>query len=216
MNSADIKAFERQEISKKITRKIRKEGNVPCIIYGGEENIHFYVPYNELIHVVYTPDVYFVNLEINGKTHKSIIKDIQFHPVTDRIQHIDFLEVTDDKKITVQLPVKLHGDSEGVKQGGKLHLLKRRLTTYGLAKDLPGHLNIDISGITLGKTMKVRDLSYENLELLDPKDDVVCSVKLTRTSRGAEAEMEEGEEEGEAAEEGTTEGEATGEEASKE
>jgi len=206
MESFEIKGNKRDNPGKSNSKKLRKEGNVPCVLYGGKENIHFHVTDKSIINLIYTPKVYIVKLDIDSKKYDAVIKEIQFHPVTDKVNHIDFYEIEMNKPINIGLPVKTYGDSEGIKQGGKLHIHAHRLLVKGLIKDLPDTLNIDITDLTLGKSLKVGELNFDNLELLDPKDNVVCSVKLTRISKAdLEEELEEGEEEG--AEEGA-EGEA--------
>jgi large subunit ribosomal protein L25 len=192
MKSIELKAHKRTAEGKKDLKVLRSEGNIPCILYGGDENVLFYSHEIDVKKIVYTPSVYIIKLNIEGKTYDAIIKDLQFHPVTDKVLHIDFLQVVEGKPVVMKVPVNLEGDSEGVKQGGKLHLSRRSLKVRGMADDLPDKLTIDISGLELGKVMKVRDLSFDNIELLDQPSDVVCSVKLTRTSRaGAEGLTEE-------------------------
>ena len=203
MKSFELKGIKRSEIGKNSTRKLRAEGNVPCIMYGGEENLAFYVPKNSLINLIYTPKVYIVKLDIDGQQYDTIIKDIQFHPVTDDILHIDFFEIEPEKKVVIDVPVQITGDSMGVKKGGKLQLMRRKLRVEGMVDKLPENLQIDITNVDLGKSLKVKDVSFEDLNILLPGNDVICSVKLTRTSRaGAGAageEAEEGEEGEEAA-----------------
>ncbi len=205
MKTIEIKGTVRESVGKKNSKKLRREGQIPCVIYGGEQNIHFSTGVNEVRHLIYTPDVFLVNLTIEDKTHMVIMKDAQFHPVSDAILHIDFIEVSEDKKIEIAIPVVLTGFAEGVKQGGKLSLLNRRLRVSAYAKDLPETLEVDITNLTLGKSVKIGELSFDNLELLDPKNSVVASVKLTRAARGLAAEGEEGEEGEEGAETATEE-----------
>ena len=202
MNSISISGKKRVDVGKVNTKKLRKEGEIPCVLYGGEEVIHFSAPINDFRHLIYTPHVYLVDLEIDGSAHRAILKDIQYHPVTDSILHIDFMEIFTGKPVIIKVPVKITGFAEGVKAGGKLTLEHRRLTVKALPKDLPDDLTIDVTNLGLGKTIKVGELSYENFELLDPKNYVVVSVKLTRAARGmSEEEGEEGQGEGEATEE---------------
>ncbi len=187
MKSIELKAHKRTAEGKKDLKVLRSEGNIPCVLYGGDENVLFYSHEIDVKKIVYTPNVYIIKLNVDGKTYHALIKELQFHPVTDKVLHIDFLEVAEGKPVVIKIPVNLEGDSEGVKQGGKLHLLRRSLKVKGMADDLPDKLTIDISGLELGKVTKVRDLSFDNVELLDQPNDVVCSVKLTRISR-ADAE----------------------------
>ena len=136
----------------------------------------------------YTPSVHIVNINIDGKTYEAIVKDIQFHPVSDKILHIDFLHIFDDKKVTVALPVLLTGQAEGAKQGGKVLLITRKLRASGLPQELPEMLEVDITNLSLGKSIMVGDLNFKNVQLLDLKSTVVASVQLTRAARGTQAE----------------------------
>jgi large subunit ribosomal protein L25 len=213
MKTIDLKAVKRQETGKKSTKELRRNGMIPCVLYGGEEAVHFTAPVNDFRHLVYTPEVYLVNLTIDNDDHKAIIKDLQFHPVTDEILHIDFLEVLENKPVEVGIPVKVTGFSKGVQAGGKLHLEMRRLKVYGFSRDLPNNLTIDVTKVGLGDSVKVRDLSFDNLELRDPKSAVVVSVKLTRVAKGMTVEEEV---EGEEGAEGEGEGEETEESSSEE
>lgn len=177
---------------------LRKEGEIICVLYGGEENIHFSAPINDFRHLIYTPHVFLVELDIDGRQHQAIVKDIQFHPVSDKVLHIDFMEIFAGSPVTISIPIKITGLSEGVKQGGKLTLEHRKLKVKALAKDLPDELKVDVTKLTLGKSIKVGALNFENLELLDVKNSVVVSVKLTRTAKGMTGEEDEEEGEGEA------------------
>jgi large subunit ribosomal protein L25 len=168
-------------------KSIRKAGGVPCVLYGGEEVMHFTVPVENLRNLVYTPNVYIVDLNIDGKNIKAIMKDIQFHPVKDSILHIDFYQISEDKPIVVEVPVQMEGLAEGVKAGGKLVLQIRKLKVKALYKDIPERLVINVAHLGLGKSVKVGELSYDGLELMNVKEAVVCTVKLTRAARGAAA-----------------------------
>ncbi len=204
MKTIAISGKSRENVGKLNTKMLRKMDHVPCVMYGGEEVAHFSAPTNDFRHLVYTPHVYLVDLEIDGKKHMAILKDIQFHPVTDKILHIDFLEIFEGKHVNIAVPVQLHGLAEGVKQGGKQTLEHRRLKVRALPKDLPDQLDIDVTNLFLGKSIKVGELTFDNLELLDPKNYVVVSVKLTRAARGM-ADDDEEEAEGEGASEDTQE-----------
>ena len=168
-------------------KAIRKNNGVPCVLYGGGENVHFTVPADGLRNLVYTPHIYVVNLDIDGKQVKAILKDIQFHPVKDNILHVDFYQIDEAKPIVMEVPVQLEGLAEGVKAGGKLALQIRKLKVKALYNLIPEKLIINVSHLGLGKTIKVGELSFENLELLNAKEAVVCAVKLTRAARGAQA-----------------------------
>jgi large subunit ribosomal protein L25 len=188
MKSFEIKAAVRNSLGKKDSKKTRDAGNVPCILYGGKSNINFTVDEKEVSHVIFTPNVYLVNLNIDGKTYSAKIHDIQFHPVTDRVNHIDFYEVLEDKKITIDLPVKIQGNSIGVREGGKLIQDRRKVKVRALVKDMPDEIVLDITDLNIGKAIRVGDLSFKNIEFLDLKTSPVVSVKVTRASRGTAAE----------------------------
>jgi large subunit ribosomal protein L25 len=192
MQTIELKVAKRENLGKKATKQLRSEEKVPCVLYGGKnETIHAAAILNEFNKLIYTPNVYLVKLNIDGTSFDAIIKDVQYHPVTDEAIHVDFLQVFEDKPITVEIPVKVKGLAAGVKAGGKLNLEKRKLKVKGLAKDMPDNLEIDITNLGLGKGMKVGNLSYENLVLLNNKNQVVVSVKLTRAARAAGQTAEE-------------------------
>jgi large subunit ribosomal protein L25 len=191
MKTIELKGTVRETVGKKNAKKVRKSEEIPCVIYGGEKNIHFSGVAREFKKIVYTPSVYIVKIEIEGKHYETIMQDIQFHPVTDNVLHIDFLEVNEIKPIVVKIPVQLEGFAKGVKTGGKLSQLTRTLKVKGLAKHLPDYLSVNIDDLELGKSIKVGELNYENIELLDSKNAVVASVKLTRAAKGmSETEAE--------------------------
>lgn len=212
MKSIEINGEVRESVGKASTKKLREEGKVPCNMYGGDENIHFSCVAKELRHLVYTPNMYIVKINIGDKVYNAIMQDLQFHPVTDEILHIDFLQVFEDKEVTFQVPVKTTGFAKGVKDGGQLHVPRRYLGIKGLYTNFPDEITIEVDDIELGQSVKVGDLSYENIEFIDNKTLVVVAVRTTRIARGmepAEEELEaealEGEEtpeEGEGAEDG--------------
>ena len=194
MRTIDINGSLRPEIGKKATRELRKNDGVPCVLYGMEKDAegkpvatHFTVTNDGLRNLVYTPHIYTVNLTIDGKTVTAIMKDIQFHPVKDNILHVDFLQIDEKNPIVMEVPVKLEGLAEGVKAGGKLALQVRKLKVKALYTQIPERLVVDVTNLGLGKTIKVGELSYEGLQLLNAKEAVVCAVKLTRAARGAQA-----------------------------
>ena len=194
MKEINVKGTARAAFGKKAAREIRKANAVPCNLYGEakDENgapvaLPFTVTNDELRNLIYSPDIYAVNLNIDGKECKAILKEIQFHPVKDNVLHVDFYEITDTKPIVMEVPIKLNGLAEGVKAGGKLTLQMRKLKVKALYNAIPEKLIINVSHLGLGKTVKVGELSYEGLELLNAKEAVVCAVKLTRAARGAAA-----------------------------
>ena len=194
MKSIEIKGSLRTETGKKATRDLRKNNSVPCVLYGlnKDENgnqvaTHFTVTNDGLRNLVYTPHIYVVDLNIDGKIVTAIMKDIQFHPVTDNILHVDFLQIDESNPNVMEVPVKLEGLAEGVKAGGKLALQVRKLKVKALYNLIPERLVIDVTNLGLGKTIKVGELNYEGLQILNAKEAVVCAVKLTRAARGAQA-----------------------------
>ncbi|NCC09980.1 MAG: 50S ribosomal protein L25/general stress protein Ctc [Bacteroidia bacterium] len=178
---------ERSSEQARALKAMRNNGQVPCVLYGVEEPVHFVVPVEGLRNLVYTPHIYIVDLDIDGKTVKAILKDIQFHPVKDSILHVDFMQINEANPITIEVPVQLEGLAEGVKAGGKLALQMRKLKVRACYNTIPEKLMVNVSALGLGKTIKVNELSFEGLELLNAKDSVVCAVKLTRAARGAAA-----------------------------
>ncbi|RGN43372.1 MULTISPECIES: 50S ribosomal protein L25/general stress protein Ctc [unclassified Bacteroides] len=185
---------ERSSEQKKALKAMRKNNEVPCVLYGVGKDAdgkpvatHFTVSYDSLRNLVYTPHIYVVDLTIDGKMVNAIMKDIQFHPVKDTILHVDFYQIDEAKPIVMEVPVALEGLAEGVKAGGKLSLQARKLKVKALYNLIPEKLVVNVSNLGLGKTIKVGELSYEGLELINAKEAVVCAVKLTRAARGAAA-----------------------------
>ncbi|MCF2599276.1 50S ribosomal protein L25/general stress protein Ctc [Phocaeicola barnesiae] len=194
MKSIEIKGSLRTETGKKATRELRNNDIVPCVLYGVQKDVngnpvatHFTVTTDGLRNLVYTPHIYVVDLNIDGKIVNAIMKDIQFHPVTDKILHVDFYQIDEAKPIVMEVPVQLEGLAEGVKAGGKLALQIRKLKVKALYNVIPERLVVNVTNLGLGKTIKVGELNYEGLELLNAKEAVVCAVKLTRAARGAQA-----------------------------
>jgi large subunit ribosomal protein L25 len=185
MKSINLNGSLRTETGKKFAKQIRRQESVPAILYGGKENVMLSVVERDLKELIYTPEVNTVSLNIEGKTYKAIIKEIQYHPVSDKVLHVDLQQIFDDKKLTIALPIKLVGSAEGAKQGGKLALVTRKLRVSGFPNDLPESLEIEISDLGLGKSRTVQDLSFEKFDVIEPKTTVVATVKLTRAARGA-------------------------------
>lgn len=168
-------------------KALRKNNCVPCVLYGAGDNVHFTVTNDEVRNLIYTPHIYVVDLDIDGKKVKAILKDVQFHPVKDTILHIDFYQIDELKPIIMEVPVQLEGLAEGVKAGGKLTLQMRKLKVKALYNVIPEKLTVNVAHLGLGKTVKVGELSYEGLTLLNAKEAVVCAVQLTRAARGLAA-----------------------------
>ena len=197
MREITINGQKRETTGKKASKLQRKEGLIPCNLYGENkgkdgqpEALAFTASMAELRKAIYSPHVYVVNLVIDGKERKSIIKELQFHPTTDALLHADFYEVTEQKPITVGIPVKLNGLAQGVREGGKLNLSIRKINVTAPYKQIPEILEIDVTNLGLGKAIKVGELSFEGLELATPAQVVVCSVKETRASKSAAAAAE--------------------------
>jgi large subunit ribosomal protein L25 len=185
---------ERSSEQKRALKAMRKNNEVPCVLYGVEKDaegkplaIAFKVTTDSLRKLVYTPNIYGIDLTIDGKKVNAILKDIQFHPVKDTILHVDFYQVQKDQPIVMEVPVAMEGLAEGVRAGGKLALQTRKLKVKALYENVPERLVVDVTNLGLGKTIKVSELSYENIELVNAKEAVVCAVKLTRAARGAAA-----------------------------
>ena len=194
MREITINGQKREATGKKASKMMRKEGLVHCNLYGEKkdgkglpEAVAFSVPFTEIRKAVYTPHVYVVNIILDGKPHKAIIKELQFHPTTDALLHADFYEVTETKPITVGIPVKLNGLAQGVRDGGKLNLSIRKIDVTAPYGNIPEILEIDVTKLALGKAIKVGELSFEGLTLATPAQVVVCSVKETRASKSAAA-----------------------------
>lgn len=172
---------------KRALKAMRSNNEIPAVLYGGEKVTHFSVTTEGVRKLVYTPEIFVVELTIDGKKTKAILKDIQFQPVSDAILHIDFLEVSENKPVVMEVPVVLEGHAEGVKAGGKLTLQMRKLKVKALYNTIPERLVINVDHLGLGKTMQVGSLHFEGLELMNAKNAVVCAVQLTRAARGAQA-----------------------------
>ena len=158
---------------------------VPCVLYGGEEPIHFQTNAAEFRKIIYTPNVYLIDLNIDGTTYKALMQDVQFHPVEEQILHCDFLKIPDEKPIKIEVPVKVEGYAMGMRSGGKMKLNLRRLKVKGLAKNIPDTISINIDELDLGQSIKVGQLQVENLEFLNSKSVPVVSIIMTRAARAA-------------------------------
>ncbi len=202
MKKVSVSGSPREDVGKKDAKRLRREGYVPCVIYGGKEQIEFSTPEVNFKDIVYTPEACLVELEIKGKKYDAVLKDIQFHPVTDQILHVDFLELLKGKPVKISIPIRVVGDSPGVIAGGKMLVKLRRLQIKSLAEKLPSEVVIDISKLEIGDSIKVGDLDLEDVELLDPANAVVVIVKSARAVMMAPVEPEVDEEEAEEGEEG--------------
>jgi len=210
METIEIIGYKRANLGKKNSNKLREEGNVPCVVYGGDEQIHFHAPMILFRDLVYTPGANFVKLNIEGIEKDVILQDIQFHPVSEVILHADFLELQDNKKVKMDIPVKIIGDSPGVQQGGKILIRIRKLSVMAYPKNMPEFVEVDISELQLGKSIKVEDILKEQYEILNSPLVSIVSVNIPRVKIEIEEDEEEGEEgeEGAEGEDAKTEGDA--------
>lgn len=194
MKEINVTGQKRTDLGKKASKLLRKEGLVPCNLYGEQKDengkpvaMSFAVPMTELRKVVYTPHIYVINLLIDGESHTAVMKELQFHPVTDALLHVDFYEVNDQKPLTIGIPVKLVGLAQGVRDGGRMSLSIRKINVTAPYKQIPEHLDIDVTALKIGKSIKVGELSFEGLEIATPKEVIVCSIKMTRAAQQAAA-----------------------------
>lgn len=217
MKTAELKGTVRTEVGKKSANQLRGEDKVPAVLYGSHGNQHIYVDYIPLEKLTHSPHIYLINLDIDGKETRVIIQDIQFHPITDRMVHIDFLEAEVGKKAKLDIPVNIIGNSKGVLAGGNLVVKMRRLRVIGVPAELPETIDVDITELMIGKSIKVGDLA--GYEFLDAPNSVIVRVKAARNMADLEPDLEEGDEEalaeGEVAEGGEAPAAAEGEEAPK-
>jgi len=204
MKKVSLSGSLRENVGKKDAKRVRREGKIPCVIYGGEKQIHFAVEDLAFDSLIFTPDVYEINLDIDGKKFTAILQDVQYHPVTDKVLHADFLEVLDGKPVIVGVPVHLIGDSVGVIRGGKLIQKMHKLRVKGLINKIPEFIDIDISNVNIGGSVKIREIELEDLTLLDPLNSVIVRVKAARAVEAVDEDEDEDEE---------GEGESGGEEA---
>lgn len=194
MKEIEVTGQKRTVVGKKASKALRKEGMVPCNLYGEKrdaegkpEALSFAAPFTELRKIIFTPHVYVIKLVIDGEVHTAVMREIQFHPVTDAPLHVDFYEVNDQKPITIGIPVKLVGLAQGVRDGGRMNLSIRKINVTAPYQAIPEHLDIDVTSLAIGKSIKVGQLHYDGLEIATGKDVVVCSIKMTRQAQQAAA-----------------------------
>ncbi|TAE69197.1 MAG: 50S ribosomal protein L25/general stress protein Ctc [Bacteroidetes bacterium] len=184
MKSVEILGFKREVVGKKYSRRLREEASVPCVLYGGETEIHFHSPMILFRDLIYTPEAHTVLLNIEGDEYNAILQDIQYHPVSEMILHADFLLLKDDKPVKIAVPVVFKGNSPGVQQGGRLVVKIKKIMIKALPKNLPDNVVADISKLELGKSIKVKDLTVEGFEILDSAANPVASVEVPRGLKG--------------------------------
>ena len=200
MKSITIKGSERESVGKKATKALRNAGMVPCVVYGGEKPLHFSAPELSFRDLVYTAAAHTVKVDLGEGQVRAIMQDIQFHPVTDKILHIDFYQLFDDKEVTMNIPVRLQGNSPGVRNGGRLLFRKRKLAIKALPDKLPDFFDIDISKLKIGQNISVASLLNDDFTILHPDSTVVVQVKTARAAIAVDEDEEEGEEGAEGAE----------------
>ncbi|WP_353131333.1 50S ribosomal protein L25/general stress protein Ctc [Parapedobacter pyrenivorans] len=188
MKSIAISGSSRKNVGKRDAKELRYQGMVPAVLYGGKEQYHFSVSAADLKPVIYTPDVHFIDIEIDGNKHQAVLQDAQFHPLTDQVRHVDFLELNDKKEVVLSIPVKLTGASPGVKVGGKLVQKLRNLRVKALPKDLPQYIEVSLASLEVGDSVRVEDVQVANAKVLNNADDTIVSVTMSRALRQAEQE----------------------------
>jgi len=188
MKTIEIIGYKRANLGKADSKKIREEGNVPCVLYGDNEQIHFYAPMILFRELVYTNEAHFVLVNVEGKEYKAILQEVQFHPVSEIILHADFLRISDDRKIKMQIPVRLVGNAPGVSKGGTLIRKRAALKVYGFPKDMPDHIDVSVAELDFHHAVKVGDMDIAGLEFLDPKAAAIAAVEVPRAARMAAEE----------------------------
>jgi large subunit ribosomal protein L25 len=185
MKTVVVKGQKRTALGKKESKKLRSQEIVPAVLYGGTEPIHFSVLFSELRKLIYTPSVFLIDLDIDGEIHQAMMQDVQWHAVEEEILHVDFLRIEDSKPVKIEIPIQATGLAKGIKAGGKLKTNMRRLKVKALAKDLPDTINIDVTKLGVGQSIKVADLKVNSVEFLDNKSNVVVGVIITRAAKSA-------------------------------
>jgi large subunit ribosomal protein L25 len=183
MKTIEIIGYKRANLGKSDAALIREEGNVPCVLYGGEGQVHFYSPVILFRELVYTNEAHFVHLNIEGEECKAILQEVQFHPVSEIILHVDFLKISEDRKIKMDIPARLIGQAPGVSKGGALVRKRASLKVYGFPKDMPDHIDVDCSALDFHHAVKVGDMKLANLEFLDPHKASIAVVEVPRSAK---------------------------------
>ncbi|MBX2894556.1 MAG: 50S ribosomal protein L25/general stress protein Ctc [Cyclobacteriaceae bacterium] len=186
MKTIEIIGYRRANLGKNDAQKIRQEGNVPCVLYGGNEQVHFYAPVILFRDLIYTNEAHFVHLNIEGEECQAIMQEVQFHPVSEIILHVDFLRISEDRKIKMDIPTRLVGQAPGVAKGGALVRKRASLKVYAFPKDMPDHIDVDCSALDFHHSVKVGDLKFAGLEFLDPKQASIAVVEVPRAAKLAE------------------------------
>ena len=192
MNSIAISGSLRENVGKRDAKELRYQGKVPAVLYGGSQQLHFAVEKSSLKDLIYSADVMFVDLDVAGQKVQAILQDAQFHPLTEEVLHVDFFQLDQNKPLVMQIPVKLTGSSPGVKMGGKLVQKLRKLRVKALTKDMPQYVEVSIEPLEVGKSVRVRDLKFDNFEITNTPEDTIVSVTTSRALRQAEQEAAKG------------------------
>ncbi|WP_345375188.1 50S ribosomal protein L25/general stress protein Ctc [Algivirga pacifica] len=191
MKTVEVIGFRREDLGKSTSKKLRAEGNAPCVLYGGEEVIHFHAPMYLFKDIVYTPEACFVHLNIEGVEKKAILQDVQFHPVSEVIMHADFLELVDDKPVKMEIPVSFVGKSPGLQMGGKLVAKLRKLKVSALPANMPSSVEVSVEGLDLGKSVKVGSVEAKDFEILYNPSVTIASIAIPRALRSAQSKSAE-------------------------
>ncbi len=188
MKTLELKGQKRETIGKRGSKDLRIAEMIPCVIYGGAGTVHFSAELAELKKFIYSPEVYFASITVDGTSYKGVMKEVQYHPVTDDLHHVDFYEVKEDKKVKISLPVKVVGNSAGVRAGGRLAINVRKLQVEALPKDLPDFIEIDITNMEIGDKLRISEMKLKGVTFLDAQNVVVAAVTVTRNIKSAESE----------------------------
>lgn len=188
MKTIEIVGYKRANLGKSESQRLRNDGYVPCVVYGGNEQVHFYAPMILFRELVYTNEAHFVHLNIEGEESKAILQEVQFHPVSEIILHADFLKIADDRKIKMSIPIRLVGKPKGVEKGGALVRKRASLKVAGFAKDMPDHIDVHVADLDFHHAVKVGDMKIDGLEFLDPKQSAIASVEVPRAAKIAAEE----------------------------
>ena len=195
MKSVSLNGIARVDLGKKFSKNLRKNGNIPCVIYSkGKDPVHICVKNNELRKIIYNPSTFILDIKVNDKNYNTIIRDSQFHPLSEDILHVDFLELSENEMVSLEIPVKIIGNSIGVRNGGQLNLVMRKLLIKSFPKNIPDTIDIDITELRIGQSIRILDLNNENYKFLQPESAVIVSVKTARNvvEEAGEEEEEEG------------------------
>lgn len=183
MKTIEIVGYKRANLGKAESQRLRNDGYVPCVVYGGNEQVHFYAPMILFRDLVYTNEAHFVHLNVEGEESKAILQEVQFHPVSEIILHADFLKIAEDRKIKMSIPVRLVGKAKGVDKGGALVRKRAALKVTGFAKDMPDHIDVDVTELDFHHAVKVSDMKMAGLEFLDPKQSAIAAVEVPRAAK---------------------------------